>query len=305
MTTVDDPVSPAPTIRPLARHPQLETDQFCDCGYNLHGQVVSRDERLGFMVCRCPECGAFHPAGHGTAARSQWLSRLAVGMLIVWTMIVLGATSLLMLAAGVMQVTAVDEFSYPRSMTTESRLVEHVQQTAANPNVPATGYVLVYVDDQTPVPQPLATNLTRARVLDVSKNSQLGYYHNFRHTLFDRFLMGMVSAMIGLTIGVLGVIFLWHWRKRNYVWLTLVVLLPAIFVANVMLFDDEYQFIRGWALSRVAMVLGLQALFILLGVVIGRPVGRFVARVIIPPKPRQFLAFLWRADGKTPPMAKG
>jgi len=47
----------ADTLPPPLRHqrfPQLETDLFCQtCGYNLHGQPVSRDERLGILICRC------------------------------------------------------------------------------------------------------------------------------------------------------------------------------------------------------------------------------------------------------------
>jgi hypothetical protein len=80
--TADPTTVAAPTL--LSRHVQLETDHFCDCGYNLHGQLVTRDERLKFMIVRCPECGRFHPAGHGVAARSLWLGRFATSMLALW-----------------------------------------------------------------------------------------------------------------------------------------------------------------------------------------------------------------------------
>ena len=83
---------PLPPPQPHERHAQLETDLFCEqCGYNLHGQIVTRDPRLGFMVCRCPECGRFHPAGHRTTAASLWRSRLAAGLLLLWILIVLTA----------------------------------------------------------------------------------------------------------------------------------------------------------------------------------------------------------------------
>src|SRR5687768_7293632 len=79
-------IADRPPLRPLEQYVQLETDHFCDCGYNLHGQKVSRDERLDFMVCRCPECGRWHPAGHGVAARSIWLGRFAMSMLVAWVL---------------------------------------------------------------------------------------------------------------------------------------------------------------------------------------------------------------------------
>jgi hypothetical protein len=36
----------------------------------------------------------------------------------------------------------------------------------------------------------------------------------------------------------------------------------------------------------------------LIGILLGRPLARQIARTIIPPKPRQVLAFLWIVDGK-------
>ena len=81
---VDEP--PKPTVPPLQRHLQLETDFFCfQCGYNLHGQIVTRDERLDILVCRCPECGRFHPAAQGVSATRPWLARVGVMLITVWS----------------------------------------------------------------------------------------------------------------------------------------------------------------------------------------------------------------------------
>src|SRR4051812_11718852 len=100
-------IEPA-THRPLGRYGQLETDAFCSgCGYNLHGQDVSMDERLAFLVCRCPECGRFHPAGANTSANSIWISRFCTILLVVWVGVVLACAALLMLALGGMQMSYV------------------------------------------------------------------------------------------------------------------------------------------------------------------------------------------------------
>src|SRR4029079_18116386 len=96
-----EPLPPLPPQRPLARYTQLECDLFCEnCGYNLHGQPVNRDERLGILLCRCPECGRFHPAGHRTTATSVWLSRLAAAFLALWVLIVVGVFVLAAIAFG-------------------------------------------------------------------------------------------------------------------------------------------------------------------------------------------------------------
>ena len=71
------PPAPAPTGSPLQRHQQLHVDAFCTgCGYNLHGQPVTRDERTGIFLCRCPECGQYHAAGLGVTAASAWAAQV-------------------------------------------------------------------------------------------------------------------------------------------------------------------------------------------------------------------------------------
>lgn len=52
---------------------QIQTDMFCEgCGYNLFTQAVIRDPHMGILVCRCPECGKFSPAGIATDAANRW-----------------------------------------------------------------------------------------------------------------------------------------------------------------------------------------------------------------------------------------
>src|SRR6185369_4270298 len=80
------PAAPNPAERPV----QLETDAFCvECGYNLHGQPVTRDQRLNLLVARCPECGQHHPAGLGVTATKLWLQRFASLLLFAWILIVI------------------------------------------------------------------------------------------------------------------------------------------------------------------------------------------------------------------------
>ena len=48
-------------------------------------------------------------------------------------------------------------------------------------------------------------------------------------------------------------------------------------------------------------MIGGAAFAMAVGLLIGRPLGRIAVIALVPPRPRQFLAFLWLADGKTPP----
>lgn len=82
-------------IPPVAR---LETDRFCtECGYNLNTQAVWRDERLGILLCRCPECGRHHPAESNVTMAQDWLRRLTSIFATIWMIGVVIFLSLVML----------------------------------------------------------------------------------------------------------------------------------------------------------------------------------------------------------------
>src|SRR3954453_15877769 len=116
---------PLPPLKTAERHVRLETDTFCvGCGYNLHSQEVTRDQRLGIFICRCPECGRFHPAGTGITASRPWISRLATAMLVFWVLIVLFAIFWIVMGLGAAEVAHVEQFTYSRMETTDGREVE-------------------------------------------------------------------------------------------------------------------------------------------------------------------------------------
>src|SRR5690348_9086636 len=86
-------------VGPVIGH--MQTDTFCEgCGYNLHTQAVMRDQRLGIIVCRCPECGRFAPAGQGATATRVWLNRAATLFLTLWVLFVMVLFSLCALFLG-------------------------------------------------------------------------------------------------------------------------------------------------------------------------------------------------------------
>src|SRR3954462_10568553 len=92
---------PLPGLAPQERHMRLQVDAFCvTCGYNLHSLEVVRDERLGIFICRCPECGRFHPAGVGVTAAKTWAQRSSAMLLVVWVMLALFATFWIIMGMG-------------------------------------------------------------------------------------------------------------------------------------------------------------------------------------------------------------
>src|SRR5438093_4740973 len=108
----DTLTDPLPPLKPQEKHARLEVDVFCvECGYNLHSQTVVRDERLGIFVCRCPECGRFHPAGVGVTATTTWAARLATMLLAFWVLIVLFALFWVVIGLGAVQVAFVEDLT--------------------------------------------------------------------------------------------------------------------------------------------------------------------------------------------------
>lgn len=281
---------PLPPQRPHERHAQLETDLFCEhCGYNLHGQGVIRDERLGIMVCRCPECGRFHPAAYRTTAPSLWLGRLASGLLLLWILIILAAFFFAGLGFGALQMIHIDMFTDRKMIATDGRELEWSRVGNATRIVYAgtTQPAGIYKQLRVPrAPRPI--------------NPNEPIYYN-RGTRNDLILLTLFSAAIGLPGGVFVAVLFWHWRPQNYVWMALVPFISAAFVVGILFFEEDYELIRFWGTQRALFWASIQALFVGAGILVGRPFARLLVRMFIPPRPRQYLAFLWKADGKVPP----
>lgn len=297
MSTLSDPThDPLPPQRPLERFAHLEADTFCEgCGYNLHGQIVQRDERLGLMICRCPECGRYHPAGHKTAATSLWLSRFAALGLFLWVLVVLAVITLACIAFGAIQVLHVEAMSYITTVDAQGREIDH------QPIGPGGAYVAVYAGTTQPV-----VNAGRTRnVRTFTPSPRMMQFQTERPWWIPLIILGFAAGS-GIAAGMLLVTFLWHWDKRNYVWTVLLPLATAGFVCTMIYFDDWYDLIRAWSLQRVVMWGLIETAFMYIGILIGRPFARLLLRMFVPPRPRQHLAFLWHADGKVlPPVTAG
>jgi hypothetical protein len=110
-----------------------------------------------------------------------------------------------------------------------------------------------------------------------------------------------IGVLAGFVVGLLMVTFLWHWPRRRYALGALLPFLSALFTSCMFSFNSEYRHIRGWSVSRGMLVAGMEMFGMLLAIPIGRSISRGLIRVVVPPRPRQLLAFLWRVDGKDKP----
>ncbi len=282
---------------PLQRHLTIQSDQFCRCGYNLYGQTVTFDERLGFPVVRCPECGNWHPAGHGSTALRPWLARLAVLALALWVA--------LLLAAGLAIAGALVgfQFAFLEVGLSHGYVDLNTGRPIESQFIGGT-WEWVYLD--TGAVANLAGPNLRFEMIALPQDHPLrstsSPQDDAQRWRIRAFLLGFV-AVLGIVAGAIQSGVMWHMRGlRSFVAPVVVLgLAAAIFWLAIAANAVYYQLALGEAVSASLAVLGLAALAWLVGMTFGRPVLRVVVTGLVPPRPRQMLAFLWLADGKPAP----
>jgi hypothetical protein len=115
--------------------------------------------------------------------------------------------------------------------------------------------------------------------------------------------LGAISAVIGFIEITLLAISAHHWRRWGYV--LIAVLLPSVPLAMVMFgISRDGADMLPQAMWRLLLHWGLQVCGGIVAALLGRPFARLLAWAFVPPKPRATLAYLWLADGKTPPGKK-
>lgn len=289
----------------------IETDMFCSkCGFNLHTQKVWRDERLDIPVCRCPECGAIDAAGRNTATSSVWLKRLALVGLLLWLSIVLA----FVVATGFL--IFVSQMSAPEGLLTErieTRATgEPVEQTTNNPPT----YITRRPNDANPtftadevVMRPYLPSWMTGHAM-IEPDDRYRYSRETHWTEFTAvsLLLAVPHGLCAILIGCL----VWFWQRR---WQWLWTLMPGVVaLVSIAYYSAMHTSRSTWNtveydgfemyVAVIGVVAAVQTIFMIAGLSLGRPIGRFFITVLIPPKSRQLFAFLWHCDGRTMPAAR-
>jgi hypothetical protein len=98
---MDEPVLDVGSQTPVST---VQVNSYCAyCNYNLYSQKVSRDDRLGILVCRCPECGRFTAAGAMSTANQKLMQRLSTGAIIIYVGFLIGLLAIFATVLGVCQ----------------------------------------------------------------------------------------------------------------------------------------------------------------------------------------------------------
>ena len=300
------------THSPAAPLAVIETDAFCErCGFNLRSQPIWRDERLGLLVCRCPECGGHQSATGRASALSPWLHRLALLLTIAWVALSLAYAAALFGSLFGLQAFASEQLTVQTMRDEEGAPVQF--------NWANNKQTIVRADGS---PKPVASrHVTISRELHPilgGPQPPAGQYY-LRHDALIWLLIGttffaacLYAAMAIVAAGT------WFWRPRwRYVWLALPVVVGTLVVAVILSNDrSDYPYVtvdedpilithvHRTEIAVVAIVAVGQTLLFAAALLTGRKLVRGVLLVFAPPGVRQLFAFLWHCDRKTMPPAK-
>lgn len=289
----------------------IETDTFCArCGFNLHTQKVWRDERLGILVCRCPECGGHHAVGSESSVGRKWMQRFATIGVMIWVAFGLAFVFGIFAFSCIVYAASSDGLTYHSLETTDGRLV-----TANWKNTGGYDYTLasdssVTVDAKDVVDR---QRLTPALTGNYPPRDYGGgiYYGQYYAELPQIIIVGGVMTLAWLFCAALLSACCWFWRRgRRWVWLFIPLLTGSVIhevmrssqasrtsaLGRVLESDVEYQILY--------VACALQVTVMAIGIYFGRPFARFLLSIFVPPKTRQLFAFLWQCDGKTMPAAR-
>ena len=286
----------------------IEADQFCRCGYNLHGQGVTRDDRLGFMVVRCPECGDWHPAGRGSTATRTWLRRLAAAALGLYGLILFAGLTIIALIAFGFTIGYFNEHTvYVDSEPVSGRPVIDLVDVEGSG---VDGSTYVYLDTMQPVEPDLVAGIndfySRTQVpFDTLPDGYRTWQGEPGWQLAAAFAGGF--GLGGIVFGIFQSALLWHLRWPAKLLPLLYPVLGSAFVFYLVTLANPGYFANAsnTILRGMAAVQGSLAIGWLIGLLIGKPVARGLVRLVVPPKPRQAMAHLWHGDGMAMPMEKG
>jgi hypothetical protein len=98
---------------------------------------------------------------------------------------------------------------------------------------------------------------------------------------------------------------MWHVRKDALYLVLGWPILAALVTYGLWWANENIELIVHWSIIRLTLytVINIAAMWV--GLKIGRPVARFLLRVLVSPKLRQHVHFLWTCDGLQSPGISG
>ncbi len=294
--TTTAPAQPAPAA-PITDDPRIHElvgDRACiKCHFNLAGQQILREKHYGMLMVRCPECGT--PAAlQEYPLLGRWATRFAYIMAGAWLAIMVALVSLAALAIWGMSEVMTEQLAIPYTQHVQKVWSEHI-----NGSGPPNPYASTNYQQN----QQWWQSVDKQQLLaDAGGWSGAVSWGALWFTLDMLLVMGSIGAVLSVVMP--------HLKWKGWFVLTLLIAALAASFAwiSTSMNQNVYSYYGGvWNSWRTLypvlfpLSAGIALAFLFLGLCTGRPLARALILLLLPPRLRGPLAFLWRADAKPLP----
>lgn len=309
---------------PETRISTLVGDRLCiACGYNLVGQPILRESHYDMLIVRCPECATVASVQEYPLL-GRWANRWAALLTAMWMVVMvvlwLGSSAALFgfavgsaeLAADAYGEVIYERFNAWQTQQTASNALAAATGAAVIPSPGAGGQVVVTRPGGRVVINNMSTSFSswwqqqdRAGLL-ADAGGLLGGFNIFVWYLW--MWMAIAAAVLGV---MWATIMIARGRAGLALW-AFIIILTAGAIGLIPIIDwmsRPPSWTRQAASQQIGpLVMGLSffwgLFWLILGMMIGRPIARALVLLLLPPRMRSTMAFLWLTDGHEPPRLK-
>jgi hypothetical protein len=285
---------------------QLSGDRLCaKCAFNLNGQTIVRERHYGLLMVRCPECGT------GAALQEypllgRWAARLGYVAAAAW----LGAMMLLVVLSALAvwgeANLVMEKTTRPYSDKIQALWAAHYSEEQRKATAAGTAAAGAYWTPNVADEQEWWKKFDFERVF-----VELGGWRGAISWmgLWELFLGGLLMVCLGSLMAVCAP----HARTGRRLLIGCAVIgLGGLFVIADWLQTDSrmvmfgyyytgYEAQRALALYLLPPAVAACGAMYIVGLWVGRAFARTAVAILLPPRLRGSLAFLWYVDGKPMP----
>ena len=295
--TAPAPPAPAAPKYDDARISELVGDRACiKCHFNLAGQQILREKHYGMLMVRCPECGT--PATlQEYPLLGRWATRFGYLIAGAWLASMILLISLAALALWGMSEALAQQLATPYTTHVQKVWNEHINGTGP--------------------PNPYAYTNSQQNTQwweSVDKAQLFADAGGWRGAVSWGALWFTLDMLLVIgTIGAVLAVVMPHLKWKGWLLLALLIatLAGSFAWVSISMNQNVYSYYGGvWNSWRQLYPIlfplsGTIALaFLFIGLSTGRPLARALILLLLPPRLRGPLAFLWRADAKPLPRPK-
>jgi hypothetical protein len=253
------------------------------CGHDLHGQSIVREPEYGLFIARCSECGTV-AAMTEYPTLGVWGRRLGIALMTVMIA--------LLIPVGLLSALAIFGIS---SVIFDERI--HAAREVLNLMLGGDGQV---------TPEWWSANGADAR-----RRMTEAFFQ------FDRgdLMLVVATSPVAVLIGIIWSGLLVGLSRRR-LWLAGPVLgvIALAYVGLALLERDAPGVTPVWIYTAAFAIMGwpgmgslivLQTGLLIVGLLLGRTLTRWLATFALPPRARRLVSFLWTVDELDPPRGRG